>query len=69
MNSLSFKRQFAEKPDLCSFCHYSLLHTSNEHEYSVSLHTPDETALSHEPKHPTDAVGYDITKPFSVTEE
>jgi hypothetical protein len=61
MDSLSFKPH-----SLCYWCRTLTSHTLSEHEHSVRLNTPDENPLSHEPKHPTDAVAYDITKPFST---
>jgi hypothetical protein len=61
MDSLSF-----EFNSLCRHCKAHNWHTWREHTLSIVADSPFEDVLSHEPKHPTDAVAYDITKPFST---
>jgi len=59
MNSLFVKNVFHHS---CSYCIQNLLHTVEEHSLSVS-----RQAETTDPR--TDAKPYDITKPFSMTEE
>ncbi len=64
MSSLSKQSTEIDKTSLCYYCKHGVWHTSREHALSIAANTPSEAGLSHEPKHPTDKVAYDITKPI-----